>query len=66
PSNLTITPLSICRAKDLPLLKEVARKFLCIMVSSAPSERVFSASGNLITNKRNRLSPANVEKMMLL
>ncbi|CAM9743342.1 unnamed protein product [Chrysoparadoxa australica] len=52
--------------KDLPLLKEVARKFLCKMVSSAPSERVFSASGNLITNKRNKLSPANVENMMLL
>ncbi|CAM9648884.1 unnamed protein product, partial [Chrysoparadoxa australica] len=49
-----------------PYLQGVARKFLCIMPSSAPSERVFSSSGALITDKRTRLKPDRVEKIMLL
>jgi len=40
-----------------PNLHQVALKLLPIVGSSVPSERVFSAAANVLTQKRNRLSP---------
>jgi len=51
---------------SFPLLAQCARKYLCIPASSAPSERLFSTSGSLVTAKRNCLSPKNVEMMVYL
>ncbi|CAI5484495.1 unnamed protein product [Closterium sp. Yama58-4] len=53
----TVSPLEYWRAKvDMPVLKAMARDYLAIPASSAASERVFSASRNLITWQRHRLS----------
>jgi len=50
----------------LPLLAECARKYHCIPASSAPSERLFSASGNLVSQKRSSLNPKNVHMLLYL
>ncbi len=50
----------------LPLLAEIARKYLCIPASSAPSERLFSASGNVCTKLRSSLDPTNLELIVYL
>jgi len=47
-----------------PLLAEIARKFLCVPASSAPSERLFSASGNICTRLRSSLDPTNLELLV--
>lgn len=52
--------------KSLPLLAELARNVLCIPAASASSERVFSASGNIITDQRHNLSPENAKKLTLI
>ncbi|CAM9769999.1 unnamed protein product [Chrysoparadoxa australica] len=49
-----------------PYLQGVARKFLCILPSSALSERVFSSAGALITDNRTGVDPDRVDQMMLL
>jgi len=49
-----------------PLLAECARKCHCIPASSTPSERLFSRSGNLITQNRNSLNPKNVNMLLNL
>lgn len=49
-----------------PVLSEMAKKFLSIPATSTPSERLFSASGNVITSKRNKLNPTTAEKLVFL
>ena len=52
--------------KKFPLLSEAARKWLCVPASSAPSERVFSSGGNIISYKRTKLQPEQVEKLLYI
>jgi hypothetical protein len=47
-----------------PLLADIARKFLCVPASSSPSERLFSASGNICTRLRSSLDPTNLELLV--
>ncbi len=54
------------REPVLPLLAEIARKYLCIPASSAPSDRLSSASGNVCTKLRSSLDPTNLEMIVYL
>jgi hypothetical protein len=47
-------------------LYQLHHKYLCIVGTSVPAERVFSKAGNIITAKRNRLSPKRVEKIIFM
>lgn len=49
-----------------PLLKQVARKFLCSPSTSVPSERLFSAAGNIYTDKRSNLLPERAEMLLFI
>lgn len=49
-----------------PLLSKVARKYMCICATSAPSERVFSAAGNIVTPLRSSLKPHKVNMLVFL
>ena len=42
------------------LLGQMARDFIAIPATSAPSERAFSSGGDIINRKRSRLSPATM------
>jgi len=49
-----------------PLLAEIARKYLCVPASSSPSERLFSASGNICTKLSSSLDPTNLELLVFV
>jgi hypothetical protein len=49
-----------------PCLAMAAKLLLCIPPTSVRSERQFSAAGGIVSSKRNRLSPANVERLLFL
>jgi len=47
--------------KVFPYLSVLAKKYLSVLQSVAPSERVFSTSGNIATAKCNCLKPDKVD-----
>ena len=53
-------------AADLPHLSELAKRYLCIPATSAPSERVFSAAGLTIAKTRASLHPDNAADLIFL
>ena len=48
----------------LPNLAQLARQVLCIQVTSASSERVFSHAGNIVTSSRMNLSVEKTEQLI--
>ena len=49
-----------------PRMSVLAKKYLCIQATSTPSERVFSKLGNLVTKKRNRITPTHTNETIFL
>ncbi len=52
--------------KRFPLLCQLARKYLSFPATSVPSERVFSAAGEIVSKKRSRISNENVRTLIFL
>ena len=48
------------------LIAKIAKKYLCIPGTSVPAERVFSKAGELVSMRRNRLKPKNVNMFLFL
>ena len=49
-----------------PNVSKLARKYLCVVATSVPSEQLFSTAGNVVSVKRAALLPENVEKLIFL
>lgn len=49
-----------------PTIAKIARRYLCVTATSVPSERVFSAAGLVINNKRCSLTPENADMLIFL
>lgn len=47
-------------------LKHVALKYLTIPGSSTPAERIFSKAGQIVTERRNRLSCTHINSFLFL
>lgn len=53
--------------KDVyPQLYKYFMEFAAIPATSASAERIFSSAGNIITQRRNRLTPQNVNQLLFL
>jgi len=51
---------------DYPVVAKIARDHLAIPATSAPSECVFSGSGNIVTKNRNRLTGSTLRMIVCL
>lgn len=51
---------------NFPRVASLARRYLCIPATSAPSERAFSTGGNIVTCHRAVLKPENVDRLVFL
>lgn len=54
------------RKNQYPTLSKIAKDYLCIPVSSAPTEQTFSMSGNIVTQNRNRLDEKSIRILTTL
>jgi hypothetical protein len=54
------------KAFDFPIITTIARDYLSIPVTSAPSKRAFSLAGNLISKKRSQIISVNVQYILCL
>ena len=66
----TKDPLEAWRLKQkdgvlLPMIP-VVKKYACIPATSVPSEQLFSAAGDLVREKRSRLSHKHVDVLLFL
>ena len=52
--------------QKLPLLAKLAKKYLCIPATSAPSERAFSLAGYIANQRRACLLPERVNMLVFL
>lgn len=61
-------PLKWWKARAIlyPELSSLADKYLSIMATSVPSERTFSKSGIILSDKRSSLKPKRMEKILFL
>jgi hypothetical protein len=50
---------------QFPILSCLARKYLCIPYTEAPSERIFSTASLLVSKFRNRMDPDLAGRMVL-
>ena len=68
PVDINQDPLSWWKSNETMYwtLAPHARQVLGIMGTSVPSERLFSAAGNLLSAKRSCLSSKNVDMMLFL
>lgn len=49
-----------------PRLVEIAIKYLLIVATSVPCERIFSCAGNIMDQNRNRTKPERLSKLLFL
>lgn len=53
-------------SKTYPSLFKLFMKLSCIPATTASSERAFSASGNIVTDKRSMILPKHVNNLVVL
>lgn len=51
---------------QFPHLKQISKKYLCCLCTSVPCERIFSKAGQIISDRRNRLSANKANMLMFL
>ncbi|GBP41625.1 Zinc finger BED domain-containing protein 1 [Eumeta japonica] len=54
------------RAILYPELSNLVEKYLSVMVTSVPSERTFSKSGQILSERRSSIQPKRMEKILFL
>ncbi|XP_075162786.1 E3 SUMO-protein ligase ZBED1-like [Haematobia irritans] len=55
-----------CIGDEATALQTCAKRYLCIPATSTESERMFSKAGQIISDRRSRLKPKNVDMLLFI
>ena len=68
PTVRSVCPLQWWKTNrtSYPVIAELARWLLSVPATSVASERLFSRAGDVITKKRNQLSPSCADRVLFL
>lgn len=66
PIKVSDNPLNYWRMNVHSKLKNIALKYLSIIATSVPSERLFSRAGNIMTEDRNRITGEHLQQLLFL
>jgi hypothetical protein len=68
PIHVNMSPMTWWKKHDnqFPTLSLLAKRCLATPSTSVPSEQVFSCAGHIVSAKRNRLDPSNVDMLLFL
>ena len=55
-----------CEVSKSKVSSKLAKKYLGIVATSVPSERLFSQAGQVILDRRARITPKNVNMVLFL
>ena len=66
--NRETDPLAWWKSREecLKVSSKLAKKYLGIVATSVPSERLFSQAGQVIVDRRARIKPKNVNMVLFL
>ena len=65
PIKIDDSPMQFWNRTD-SLLSKLAKKYLAVIATSVPSERLFSKAGKIMTEARNRLSGEHLQYLLFL
>ncbi|XP_071580370.1 E3 SUMO-protein ligase ZBED1-like [Temnothorax nylanderi] len=66
PININECPLKYWQGHPHSSLAKLAKRYLTIIATSVPSERLFSRAGNIINDLRNRLTGQHLQQLLFL
>lgn len=66
PKNTDVLKYWAAKQYEYPIISQMARDYLAIPATSAPSERVFSQGDDFLTKKRNRMAPDTLRYKLCL
>lgn len=66
PITLEESPLKYWSMHPHSALQDIAIKYLTIIGTSVPSERLFSKAGNILTDNRNRMTGDHLQQLLFL
>ncbi|EZA50770.1 hypothetical protein X777_10820 [Ooceraea biroi] len=64
--KMKVNPIAFWNHYPQSTLSKIAKRYLTVIATSVPSERLFSRAGNIMVDSRNKLSTLHLQQLLFL